>query len=181
MRGETGPRGHPAPVRRRQEYLIYDEELDELLLYRRVSETFQLVEPAEDGRVYSQEPSAWFGREHGSLVRVYGPDREPVHDMTEVFEYAEDLERIRQHLEEEAASLLRGTESARKSEAAARRRAEEESRRADEERRQADERRRRADEEHRRAENERRRAEAVTAKNERRRAELEQLRRERGG
>jgi len=85
-----------------REYLIYDEDLDELLLYRRVGEKLALVPPAADGRVYSEEMDAWFRREPGLLVRVYGPDGEPVPDVEEL---VEDAARIRRHLEEETREL----------------------------------------------------------------------------
>jgi Uma2 family endonuclease len=108
-----------------REYLIYDEDLDELLLYRREGGVYQPVLPAPDGRLYSQELRAWFGREPGVLVRIYDVTGEPISDPEETAERAEVLERIRQHLEEETAELAGRLE-------AAHRRAEDADRKAEE-------------------------------------------------
>jgi Uma2 family endonuclease len=95
-------------VLRCREYLLYDEELDELLLYRRQGDALRPVPPDEDGRVHSEELDVSFGRDPETLVRVYGPDRQPVLDMEEVYEYAKQAEveaRLRRHFEERAAAL----------------------------------------------------------------------------
>jgi Uma2 family endonuclease len=103
-----------------REYLIYDEDLDELLLYRRQGDRFALVPPAADGRVYSEEVEAWFGREPGILVRVYDPEGQPVVNFEEALAHAALAERLRLRAEEE------------------RRRAEEAEQRMAEERRRAE-------------------------------------------
>ncbi len=76
-----------------QEYLIYDEQRDELLLYRRAGDRFQLVAPDENERVYSRELGCWFGREPGVLVRVYDARGVPVPTPQEERERAAEADR----------------------------------------------------------------------------------------
>jgi Uma2 family endonuclease len=95
-----------------QEFLIYDEELDELVLYRRSGDAFELVPPEADGKLYSQEVGARFAREPGILVRVFGPDGEVVLNMKEVYQHAEALERIQTHLQAEAEAARQSAELA---------------------------------------------------------------------
>ena len=92
-------------VLRCREYLIYDEERNELLLYRREEGAFQPVPQDENGRVYSEELNLWFGREPGILVRVYGPDGQPVLDTEELHEHAEVEARRADALAEEVERL----------------------------------------------------------------------------
>jgi Uma2 family endonuclease len=146
-------------VLRCREYLIYDEGLDELLLYRRVDETFRQVEPAPDGRVYSEELNLGFGKEAGLLVRVYTPDGQAVANVEELFDQTETLAGIRRRLEEERSLLATQLEA---------------------EQRNSAQERQRAQAERQRAEAERRRAADLAEENERLRAELARLRGEAG-
>jgi len=103
-------------VLRCREYLIYDEELNQLLLFRRLGDAFQSVSPDESGRFYSEELNVWFGREPGLLVRVYGPDGQPILDTVEVYEHAQHAEteaRLRRHFEEQAEALAAEVERLR--------------------------------------------------------------------
>lgn len=97
-------------VLRCREYLIYDEDSDELLLYRRAGEALQPVSETEDGRFYSEELDLWFGKEPGQLVRVYGPDGQPVANLAEAYDIAAVEVRLRQHFQQEAEAQARRAE-----------------------------------------------------------------------
>lgn len=84
-----------------REYLIYDEDRDELLLYRLEADRFQLVVPGPDGRLRSQELGVSFAREPDILVRIFGPDGEPLPTVEETADHARVLEGIGRRLAEE--------------------------------------------------------------------------------
>ncbi len=164
-----------------REYLIYDEDWNELVLYRRYGERFALVEPGPDGRLYSEETGAFFEREPGLLVRVFGPDGQKVPTVDELGRETEMLERIRRRLEAEAMQAAERTAALQREVESARRRVAEESERAAQQGQRAEEERLRAEEERLRAEDERQRAAALGDENEQLRAELERLRAGRTG
>jgi Uma2 family endonuclease len=168
-------------VLRCQEYLIYDEDLKELLLYRREGEAFELAPPAPDGRLYSQEVQAWFGPEPGLLVRIYDRDGRPVADMQELYEQAEGADQIRLRLEEEARELRRREEAALQEAEQARCREEEARQQVDQARRREEEARQQVDQARRREEEARLRADEVAAENERLRGEVTRLLQDREG
>jgi len=106
------------------EYLIYDADTGELLLYRLEEGRYALQEPDAQGRFYSQAVDAWFGPDPETLVRLYQSDLTPVIHYDE-FDAEQKL--LRDRLEE------------------AWRRAEDEGRRAEEAWRQAEDERQRAE------------------------------------
>jgi Uma2 family endonuclease len=73
----AGDRGKKLPlyrdVLRCREYLIYDEQRAEILFYRLEAGAYRLVPPEPDGRFYSREVDAWFGKDPELLMRVYDP------------------------------------------------------------------------------------------------------------
>jgi hypothetical protein len=83
------------------EYLVYDVERAELLLYCLVDGVYQLQSPNEQGRVYSRETGAWFGPDPTCLVRVYDPLLQPIPDLDELYEDRALLERIAERREQE--------------------------------------------------------------------------------
>lgn len=113
----AGDRGHKLEiyqnVLRCPEYLIYDEELDELLLYRLEDEGYQRVEPQVDGSLYSEELGVRFTREAEILVRLYGADGQPVPNYAELAQEAAQERRRRLELEQELARLRQRTDSER--------------------------------------------------------------------
>jgi hypothetical protein len=140
-------------VLRVPEYLIYDDDLHELLFYRLLAGEYVLQAPDEDGRLFSPTLGVRFALDAYLGVRVYGPDGEPLPWTEELFrehdavlERTAFMERVNARLQEEA---------------------------RDADRRAAEQERKSADQE--------RRAQELAAENERLRAELARLRRERGG
>jgi Uma2 family endonuclease len=99
------------------EYLIYDEQRDDLALHRLVNGSYLAQEPDEDGRLHSRQLGVSFGKDPERWLRVYGPDGCPQPWSDE---------------------LARRVEAERLAANEASRRAEEERRRAEEERRRAD-------------------------------------------
>jgi len=88
------------------EYLVYDVERAELLLYYLVDGVYQLQQPDEAGRVYSRETGASFGQDPNCLVRVYDLLLQLVPDLDELYEDRELFERIAEWREQENAELL---------------------------------------------------------------------------
>ncbi len=64
------------------EYFIWDDDTEEMLFYRLEEGRYQPQAPDVVGRFYSQL-GVWFGPDPEALVRVYGPDGEPVPDFSE--------------------------------------------------------------------------------------------------
>ncbi len=113
--GDRGPKlDLYQDVLRCREYLIYDEERDELLLYRRQGDRFRTVPPGPDGRLHSAELEVSFAREPGVLVRVFDSAGLPV-SSTEELRHRFDVEAgIRRRLELESAQLAEQLAAARK-------------------------------------------------------------------
>jgi hypothetical protein len=85
-----------------REYLIYDEDLKELLLYRLTPDGYALVAPDPDGSVFSEETGLRFACEPRILVRVFDGEGRPVPNPDEGAEQLEMMARIRERLESEA-------------------------------------------------------------------------------
>ncbi len=137
-------------VLRVPEYLIYDEDRDELLFFRLEGGVYRRQQPAADGRYHSAGLGVAFSRDTEILLRIYGLDGAPVPEATEWVALYREM-----HTQLEAE----------------RERAEREWLRAEEERRNAETARRNA-------ESERRRADQLALEVERLQAELERLRRQ---
>ncbi len=71
------------------EYLIWDDDTGELLFFRLEAGRYELQVPDIAGRFYSQELGVWFGPDPETLIRVYGPNGEPVLDHQETHLRAE--------------------------------------------------------------------------------------------
>lgn len=65
------------------EYLIYDEDLDELLFYRLEGGGYRRQRPAPDGRYHSSSLGVSFARDPEILLRVFGLDGAPVPEAAE--------------------------------------------------------------------------------------------------
>jgi Uma2 family endonuclease len=87
------------------EYLVYDVDRGELLLYFLVDGVYQLQAPDEQGRVQSRETGAWFGPDPACLVRVYDAELRPIPDLDELYEDRALLERIAARREQELHDL----------------------------------------------------------------------------
>ncbi len=85
-----------------REYLVYDEDLDELSLLRWVEGSYHPVEPGPDGLLYSRELGVRFSLDPKTLVRVYDTEGAPVPTFVESEEERQLLRGIRQRLEAEA-------------------------------------------------------------------------------
>lgn len=88
------------------EYLVYDVDRSELLLYFLVDGVYQLQTPDAHGRVQSRETGAWFGPDPACLIRVYDAELRPIPDLDELYEDRALLERIVQRREQENQDLL---------------------------------------------------------------------------
>ncbi len=78
------------------EYLIWDDDTAELLFYRLEEGRYEPQSPQIGGRFYCQELGVWFGPDPDVLVRVFGPDGEPVPTFEAL---AAENERLRTELE----------------------------------------------------------------------------------
>lgn len=116
-------------VLRCPEYLIYDEDLDEMLFFRLEEGVYRLQAPAPDGRVHSSLGFS-FAKDRDVLLRVYGADGEPVPESEE---WIERYQQVQQHLERERRKLTLAENRAE----AERERAEAERERAESERERA--------------------------------------------
>lgn len=101
-RGED--RGHKfllyQDVLRCPEYLIFDDDTEELLFYRRIKGTYQLQEPDADGRYFSPELGIWFAPDPENGVRVFDLEGAPIAAPEELGEAYEELDDAFEELEQ---------------------------------------------------------------------------------
>lgn len=120
------------------EYLLYDEDADELWLYRLENGVY-VSQPADaQGRLHSVELGVSFAREPGLGVRLYSAKGEPIPSPDEMFMDREDARRRDEFLARVKARMEAEAEQLRQESAEIAAQLEAERQRADAERQRAD-------------------------------------------
>jgi len=88
-----------------EEYLIFDDDSSEILLFRLVGGVYELQAPDGRGLVHSRVLNAWFGPDATTRMRIYDADLHPISDPDENEENRRRLEAIHRRLEAEYAGV----------------------------------------------------------------------------
>lgn len=93
-------------ILRCDEYLVFDDDSSEILLFRLVEGVYQLQPPDERGLCHSRVLNAWFGPDPTIRMRIYDADLRPISDPEENEENRKHLEAIHRRLEAEYVDVL---------------------------------------------------------------------------